>query len=89
MSDANERANGRVSGPVLQSVFLAVFDHSAPNRFRADVTTYGARIHADDGVFAPMSIAFVRTSAAVIYDGSVDFGEEEFGVKWHSHVAGL
>ena len=25
----SERANGRASGPVLQSVFLAVFDHSA------------------------------------------------------------
>ena len=27
-SDASERANGRASGPVLQSVFLAVLDHS-------------------------------------------------------------
>ena len=26
---ASERANGRASGPVLQSVFLAVIDHSA------------------------------------------------------------
>ena len=29
MSGASERANGRASGPVLQSVFLAIFDHSA------------------------------------------------------------
>ena len=29
VSSASERANGRASGPVLQSVFLAVFDHSA------------------------------------------------------------
>ena len=29
MSDASEQANGRASGPVLQSVFLAVLDHSA------------------------------------------------------------
>ena len=29
MSGASERANGRASGPVLQSVFLAVIDHSA------------------------------------------------------------
>ena len=28
MSGASERANGRASGPVLQSVFLAVIDHS-------------------------------------------------------------
>ena len=28
MSGASKRANGRVSGPVLQSVFLAVIDHS-------------------------------------------------------------
>ena len=28
MSGASERANGGASGPVLQSVFLAVFDHS-------------------------------------------------------------
>ena len=29
MSGASERANGRVSGPLLQSVFFAVIDHSA------------------------------------------------------------
>ena len=29
MSGASEQANGRASGPVLLSVFLAVFDHSA------------------------------------------------------------
>ena len=29
MSGASEQANGRASGPVLQSVFLAVIDHSA------------------------------------------------------------
>ena len=29
VSERCERANGRASGPVLQSVFLAVFDHSA------------------------------------------------------------
>ena len=28
MSGASERANGRVSGPVLQSVFFAVLDHN-------------------------------------------------------------
>ena len=28
MSGASERANGRASGPVPQSVFLAVLDHS-------------------------------------------------------------
>ena len=28
VSGARERANGRASGPVLQSVFLAVIDHS-------------------------------------------------------------
>ena len=28
VSGASERANGRASGPVLQSVFLAVLDHS-------------------------------------------------------------
>jgi len=28
VSGASERANGRASGSVLQSVFLAVFDHS-------------------------------------------------------------
>ena len=31
-SSASERANGRASGPVLQSVFLAVLDHSARER---------------------------------------------------------
>ena len=29
VSDASKRANGRASGPVVQSVFLAVIDHSA------------------------------------------------------------
>ena len=29
MSGASERANGQASGPVLLSVFLSVFDHSA------------------------------------------------------------
>ena len=28
MSGASDRANGRASGPVLESVFLAVIDHS-------------------------------------------------------------
>ena len=28
----SERANGRASGPVLQSVFLAVLDHSGKER---------------------------------------------------------
>ena len=35
VSGANERANGRASGPVLQSVFLAVIDHSARGFFGA------------------------------------------------------
>ena len=29
MSGASERANGRAIGPVITSIFLAVFDHSA------------------------------------------------------------
>ena len=33
MSGVSERANGRASGPVLQSVFLAVIDHSAAATF--------------------------------------------------------
>ena len=33
MSGASERANGRASGPVLQSVFLAVIDHSGHKIF--------------------------------------------------------
>ena len=32
MSGASERANGRASGPVLQSVFLAVIDHRGGGR---------------------------------------------------------
>ena len=35
VSGASERANGRASGPVLQSVFLAVIDHSAVVRAHA------------------------------------------------------
>ena len=30
VSGASKRANGRASGPVLQTVFLAVINHSAP-----------------------------------------------------------
>ena len=37
MSGASERANGRASGPVLQSVFLAVIDHSAMSAFSSVV----------------------------------------------------
>ena len=45
MSGASERANGRASGPVLQSVFLAVIDHSAlqaftPIKFETDAWVY-------------------------------------------------
>ena len=32
VSGASEQANGRASGPVLQSVFLAVIDHSGGAR---------------------------------------------------------
>ena len=32
VSGASERANGRASVPVLQSVFLAVFDHSETSK---------------------------------------------------------
>ena len=32
MSGASERANGRASGPVLQTVFLAVLDHSVKGK---------------------------------------------------------
>ena len=34
MSGASERANGRANGPVLQSVFLVVIDHSATEDFK-------------------------------------------------------
>ena len=37
MSGASERANGLASGPVLQSVFLAVIDHSAREGRRSEV----------------------------------------------------
>jgi len=33
VSGANEGANGQASGPVLQSVFLAVIDHSGKSVF--------------------------------------------------------
>ena len=40
MSGASDRANGRASGPILQSVFLAVLDHSgegkADDHWKAD-----------------------------------------------------
>ena len=32
VSGASEQVNGRASGPVLQSVFLAVIDHSEGRR---------------------------------------------------------
>ena len=43
VSGASERANGRASGPVLLSVFLAVIDHSVltedrrPTRYQAEL----------------------------------------------------
>ena len=39
VSSASERANGRASGPVIQSVFLAVFDHSVTGERRTEGRT--------------------------------------------------
>merc|ERR1712126_594388 len=39
VSGASERANGRVSGPVLPSVFLAVIDHSAVTDLHSLITS--------------------------------------------------
>ena len=41
MSGASERANGRASGPVFQSVFLAVINHSG--RVRKKACIYGVK----------------------------------------------
>ena len=43
MSGASERANGRASGPVLQSVLLAVIDHSEKGRRKEDRETENKR----------------------------------------------
>ena len=52
MSGASERANGRASGPVLQSVFLAVIDHSGGRRpkecFQDEGHNNGHDDHGDD-----------------------------------------
>ena len=37
VSGANERANGRASGPVLTSVFFSIFDHSEIGNLRFHV----------------------------------------------------
>ena len=42
MSAASKRANGRASGPVLQSVFLAVIDHSARVGLEGEKTSHEA-----------------------------------------------
>ena len=39
MSGASEQANGRASGPVFQSVFLVVLDHSALTFFLTKAPT--------------------------------------------------
>ena len=39
MSGASERANGRASGPVLQSLFLTVIDHSVLENSRTHLKT--------------------------------------------------
>jgi len=54
VSGASERAKGRASGPLLQSVFLAVIDHSAWGR--------------DIGFFhLPSSPAVVSLELLVVY----------------------
>ena len=45
MSGARERANGRASGPLLQSLFLTVIDHSAATR-DDEPTRNGHRAHS-------------------------------------------
>ena len=42
MSGASERANERASGPVLQSVFLAVFYHSERELYKLGVWVDGS-----------------------------------------------
>ena len=43
VSGASERTNGRASDPVLQSVFLAVLDHSAEEFFEIKILFYGKK----------------------------------------------
>ena len=40
VSGASERANGRASGPVLQSVFLAVIDHSGSEQSDSETSKF-------------------------------------------------
>ena len=58
MSGASERANGQASGPVLLSVFLAVFDHSALfNMTMAKIITWHPVQHlrpAETATIAPI-----------------------------------
>ena len=40
MSGASEQANGKASGPLLQSVFLAVLDPSGPQMHSGKLIAY-------------------------------------------------
>ena len=61
MSGASEQANRRVSGPVLQSVFLAVIDHSAP---RPDAHVV-SKLYGQEDATHHRPIAFNKHSGTV------------------------
>ena len=59
MSGASERANGRASGPVLQSVFLAVLDHSGRPSLRRE---------AGEGKGATVELQYIGSTLRVVVE---------------------
>ena len=70
VSGASERANGRVSGSVLQSVFLAVFDRSAGLSFPLLLPERAARVAAAAVRTAPSNSGEDEASAAATTPGA-------------------
>ena len=61
MSGASERANGRASDPVRQSVFLAVPDHSVVQIFSSDCQI---EFEGEEGTGLGPSLEFYSLTAA-------------------------
>ena len=68
MSSASKRANGRASGPVLQSVILAVLDHSVRGFLTVSTHCADSVRTCDDAGFADEGVG--ERGLAVVHVGN-------------------
>ena len=72
MSGVSERANGRVSGPVLQSLFLAVINHSEIiNHESKKIQEHEEGYFTGGNIFSPDEMSsFIRSSESSVSSGT-------------------